>query len=375
MPRTGAQDSDNDEPISMKSMDYPRVALRPGVTRERWTKVDCQRLRWNSSRQCYTYGKSPVKDLIIRRGGSSVRASNFALDESLAAPTVLPSSRASLPLPSASPWQCTTSGRQTLAAASSASSSLCRNRLCCSCALLYGSRAILNLARQPLLTQLHQRSVAAAHSRTAASPLPQPSAVAAATRGCGRCRQQLQRHQLPQTSTVVALFLPPLLATALIAPFALLTLPAYGSNAVVSAPSSAAQPSLPSLFLFLPCRRLLAAAAAAAVSPASLALSRAFLPLHLHHCRCKLSDPALPNLFPAAAAIARHNRCPSPISSSASSVAIAASPHCCHMSAAALAAATVSNRALAAAPPCCHCCNSLLPLLPPPSPTSFSIYW
>ncbi|RWW44216.1 hypothetical protein BHE74_00050042 [Ensete ventricosum] len=39
MPRTGAQDSDNDEPISMKSMDYPRVALRPGVTRERWTKI------------------------------------------------------------------------------------------------------------------------------------------------------------------------------------------------------------------------------------------------------------------------------------------------------------------------------------------------
>ncbi|RWW67633.1 hypothetical protein BHE74_00024901 [Ensete ventricosum] len=70
----------------------------------------------------------------------------------------------------------------------------------------------------------------------------------------------------------------------------------------------------PSLFLpFLPCRRLLAAAAApvAVESPASFALNRAFLPLHLHHRRCQLSNPALPfllppalpNLFPAAAAI------------------------------------------------------------------------
>ncbi|RRT76632.1 hypothetical protein B296_00011244 [Ensete ventricosum] len=68
----------------------------------------------------------------------------------------------------------------------------------------------------------------------------------------------------------------------------------------------------PSLFLpFLPCRRLLAAAVVAAESPASLALNRAFLPLHLHHRRCQLSNPALPfllptallNLFPAAAAI------------------------------------------------------------------------
>ncbi|RRT61551.1 hypothetical protein B296_00027760 [Ensete ventricosum] len=360
MPRTGAQDSDNDEPISMKSMDYPRVALRPGVTRERWTKIaveqfeamlhirkeSCEGL--NHTKPHPRCCLPPVPPCHCRR--LALGSAQLAV----ARPSPLPP----LPLlPSV-------------------------DRLCCSCALLYGSRAILNLARQPLLTQLHQRSVAAAHSRIAASPLPQPSAVAAATRGCGRCRQQLQCHQLPQTSIVVALFLPPLLATALIAPFALLTLPAYGSNAVVYAPSSDAQPSLPSLFLFLPCRRLLAAAAA--VSPASLALSRAFLPLHLHHCRCKLSDPALPNLFLATAAIAGHNRCPSPISSSASSVAIAASPHCCHMSpvaaasslaAAALAAATVSNRALAAAPPCCHRCNSLLPLLPPPSPTSFSIYW
>ncbi|RZS12388.1 hypothetical protein BHM03_00043822, partial [Ensete ventricosum] len=120
---------------------------------------------------------------------------------------------------------------------------------------------------------------------------------------------------------------------------------------------------------------------------ASLVLSHAFLPLHLHHHRCQLPDPMLPNLFPAVATIASHNRCPSPISSSACSVAIAASPHSCHLSPIAaatrrcllpcrycLTATTISNHAFAAAPPCCHRCNSLLPLLPPPSPTSFSIY-
>ncbi|RRT58343.1 hypothetical protein B296_00006703 [Ensete ventricosum] len=63
-------------------------------------------------------------------------------------------------------------------------------------------------------------------------------------------------------------------------------------------------------------------------------------------------------------------------------------PH--DVAASSLAAATlttevVSYRALTDAPPCCHCCTSLLPLLPPPSPTlpllpppsptSFSIYW
>ncbi|RRT37971.1 hypothetical protein B296_00050241 [Ensete ventricosum] len=60
---------------------------------------------------------------------------------------------------------------------------------------------------------------------------------------------------------------------------------------------------------------------------ASLALKRAFLPLHLHHRCCQLSDPALPNLFLATAAIVDHNCCPSLISSSASSVAIVVSPH------------------------------------------------
>ncbi|RZS21583.1 hypothetical protein BHM03_00054234, partial [Ensete ventricosum] len=73
-------------------------------------------------------------------------------------------------------------------------------------------------------------------------------------------------------------------------------------------------------------------ASSAAVSPASLALNRAFLPPHLHHHRCQLPDPVLPNLFPAAAAITSHNHCPSPISSSASSIAIAANPYRCHLS-------------------------------------------
>ncbi|RWW44851.1 hypothetical protein BHE74_00049358 [Ensete ventricosum] len=83
-------------------------------------------------------------------------------------------------------------------------------------------------------------------------------------------------------------------------------------------------------------------------------------------------------------AITDHNRYPSPISSSASSVAITASPYRCNLLpivaasslvAATLVATVISNYALAAAPPWCCRCNSLLPLLPPPSPTSFSIYW
>ncbi|RWV80399.1 hypothetical protein GW17_00058338, partial [Ensete ventricosum] len=45
------------------------------------------------------------------------------------------------------------------------------------------------------------------------------------------------------------------------------------------------------------------------------------------------------------------------------------------LTAVALATEVVSSCALAAAPLCCHCYTSLLPLLPPPSPTNFSIYW
>ncbi|RWW42227.1 hypothetical protein BHE74_00052237, partial [Ensete ventricosum] len=73
-------------------------------------------------------------------------------------------------------------------------------------------------------------------------------------------------------------------------------------------------------------------ASSAVVSPASLALSHAFLPPHLHHHHCQLPDPVLSNLFPATAAIASHNHCPSPISSYASSITIAANPYRCHLS-------------------------------------------
>ncbi|RZS10031.1 hypothetical protein BHM03_00041165 [Ensete ventricosum] len=45
------------------------------------------------------------------------------------------------------------------------------------------------------------------------------------------------------------------------------------------------------------------------------------------------------------------------------------------LTAATLAAEAVSNLILVAAPPYCHRCTSLLPLLPPLSPISFSIYW
>ncbi|RRT60889.1 hypothetical protein B296_00017812 [Ensete ventricosum] len=38
--------------------------------------------------------------------------------------------------------------------------------------------------------------------------------------------------------------------------------------------------------------------------------SQSCLPLHLHHRRCQLPDPALPNLFLAVASIAGHNRAP-----------------------------------------------------------------
>ncbi|RZS13736.1 hypothetical protein BHM03_00045362 [Ensete ventricosum] len=100
---------------------------------------------------------------------------------------------------------------------------------------------------------------------------------------------------------------------------------------------------------------------AVAASPTSLALNRAFLPLHLHHRRCQLSDPALPNLFPATAAIAGHNRCPSPIYSSASSVVIIVSSHCCHLS----PVTAASCLATATTP-----CYRLLPSAPSPTPST-----
>ncbi|RZS20627.1 hypothetical protein BHM03_00053160, partial [Ensete ventricosum] len=142
-----------------------------------------------------------------------------------------------------------------------------------------------------------------------------------------------------------------------------------------SAPVPLPQLPLSSLFLpFLPRRCLLIAAIVA--SPTSLTLNRAFLPPHLHHRHYQLPDPALPNPFPTAAAITGHNRCPSLISSSTSSVAIAASPHCCHLSpvvaathrcasslaVAALAATTVSNHALVVVTLCYHYCPHHLQL-------------
>ncbi|RRT41801.1 hypothetical protein B296_00055868, partial [Ensete ventricosum] len=62
---------------------------------------------------------------------------------------------------------------------------------------------------------------------------------------------------------------------------------------------------LPSLFLpFLPYRHRLTTGVAA--SPASLALSRAFLPLHLYHCRCRIQccPTSSPQLQPSPATIA-----------------------------------------------------------------------
>ncbi|RZR97773.1 hypothetical protein BHM03_00027018 [Ensete ventricosum] len=163
--------------------------------------------------------------------------------------------------------------------------------------------------------------------------------------------------------------LPP---TTSIPPLLICCRPAFGSALPLSPlppvgrryPSPACYRSapMPMPSLFLPCCRLLVAAA-------SLALSRAFLPLHLHHHRCQLPDPALPNVFPVATAIAEHNRCPSPISSSTSSVAIAASPHRRHLSL--VAAATHRCLLPCRCCPRCHShfqlrpcrCTSLLPLL------------
>ncbi|RWW49545.1 hypothetical protein BHE74_00044276 [Ensete ventricosum] len=119
---------------------------------------------------------------------------------------------------------------------------------------------------------------------------------------------------LPKRGLLSATFIPPLL---------ICHRPAFG-NALLLPPLPSADhhyPSpacyrsepvpLPSLFLpFLPYRHRLATGVVA--SPASLALSRVFLPLHLP---LSLSDPVLPNLFPTTAAIAGHNRYPSPISS------------------------------------------------------------
>ncbi|RWW43875.1 hypothetical protein BHE74_00050418, partial [Ensete ventricosum] len=178
----------------------------------------------------------------------------------------------------------------------------------------------------------------------------------------------LPKGGLPPTSSV-----PPLLICCRSAFDSALPLPSLSpvdcrypsSTCCRSAPAPLPQLPLPSLFLpFLPCRRLLATVAA--TSPASLALSCAFLPLHLHHCRCQLPDPALPNLF--LVAIASHNCCPSPISSYAKSVAIAVSPHCCHLS----LVATATCRCLLPCRCCPRCHNRFQPrpfyctsLLPP----------
>ncbi|RZR77907.1 hypothetical protein BHM03_00003123 [Ensete ventricosum] len=92
---------------------------------------------------------------------------------------------------------------------------------------------------------------------------------------------------------------------------------------------------------------------------------------------------------PTAVVAPKHRRdcCPS-YHCRRSPLFLPSAPH--DAAASSLAAATlttegVSYRALTDAPPCCHCCTSLLPLLPPPSPTlpllpppsptSFSIYW
>ncbi|RRT45415.1 hypothetical protein B296_00023601 [Ensete ventricosum] len=123
------------------------------------------------------------------------------------------------------------------------------------------------------------------------------------------------------------------------------------------------------------CRNCLCHHSSSPFFPAAASL----LPLLLHPLRPLLSTvPSFPristtatsncqiqryptNPFPTVAAITGHNRCPSLISSSASSVAIVAGPHCCHLSpvaaathrcasslaVAALAATTVSDRALA----------------------------
>ncbi|RWW38814.1 hypothetical protein BHE74_00055916 [Ensete ventricosum] len=131
------------------------------------------------------------------------------------------------------------------------------------------------------------------------------------------------------------------------------------------------QPPLPSLFLpFLPYRCLLVAAAAA--SPTSLALSRAFLPLHLHHRRCPTSSL---QLQPSPATIVAPLQSPPLLAASSLLSALTAATHRC----------------LLPCRCCPHCryrfqsrpcrCTSLLPLLElfaataAPSPTNFLIYW
>ncbi|RRT57467.1 hypothetical protein B296_00013389 [Ensete ventricosum] len=84
------------------------------------------------------------------------------------------------------------------------------------------------------------------------SPLPPlPQRCRAQQRCCCCLSAMLSRCHSPRR-TATSLFLPPLPAAAFTAPFALLTLPAYRSSAVVVAPSSAAQPPLPSLLQHLP---------------------------------------------------------------------------------------------------------------------------
>ncbi|RZR77906.1 hypothetical protein BHM03_00003122 [Ensete ventricosum] len=114
--------------------------------------------------------------------------------------------------------------------------------------------------------------------------------------------------------------------------------------------------------------------------------SIALAPCFLYHCSrhnlllgrtllCHQGTLA-PSSSPAVAVAPKHQHdfCPSchchwpplflpsaPHDASASSLAVAAR-----------AAEAISNRTLTAAP---HCCTSLLPLMPPPCPTSFLIYW
>ncbi|RRT63596.1 hypothetical protein B296_00020330, partial [Ensete ventricosum] len=115
-----------------------------------------------------------------------------------------------------------------------------------------------------------------------------------------------------------------------------------------SAPVPLSQLPLPSLFLpFLPYRCLLAATTATSLRPLLSVV------------------PSFPCISTTAAANCQIQRCPT-----SSPVAIAVSPHRCHLSpvaaassfaAVALAATTISNRALATASPCCHRYNSVLP--------------